>query len=320
MANQFTSIATTPGLADNTVKIAYDLMIEKVYRAIPTYRSWVDKRPEQPTQPGSGIVINKYDWLSPSVITAAKTPLNEEQDVDSVKLPPTVPVTLTPKEYGMSVTKTRLIQLQSFAQVDTYAAEAIGNAKAELLDELVQDTMVTSTHKLYSSTHTAENQIVAGEVCTASLVRRSKTLLNGRNVPTMDGQFYAGGIHPYVLHDLREETGSGSWRVPNEYGTNQSKIWAGEFGEFEGVRFVANTRTRISATGASSANVYRTFITGRQAIAESVLQEPGFVVGAVVDKLARFRHVGFYGVLGWALFRDESLEQILSSTSLYNQS
>lgn len=316
MANQYTSIATTPGLSDNTVKTMYDFAISMVYRETPMYRAWADKRPEQVNGPGVTVTLNKQQFFDTASVTAAKTPLNEEQDVDSQKLPATLPIDLTVNEYGTAITKTKKLSYFSFADVDQIAARTVGAHMADVMDELIQDYMVTGTQILRAQNRATTNLITTTDYIRATDVRKANTWLNANKVPEFGGGFYAGGIHPHVLHDLREETGSGSWRVPTEYGTNQTNIWTGEFGEFEGVRFVTNTRTRTALDGVSSGKVYRTFILGREAIAEKVVEEPNVVIGPVVDKLQRFRTVGWYGVLGWALYRNESIVQIHSSSSV----
>jgi N4-gp56 family major capsid protein len=315
VANQYTSIATG-GLADNTVKTMYDFAIDMVYRETPMYRTWVDKRPEQVNGPGQTIQMQKQQFLDSTAIAAAKIPLNEEQDVDSTKLPATLTINLTVNEYGLAVTRTKILRYFSFADIDQIAARSVGANMADVMDELVQDVMVTGTQILRAQGRTATNLITATDYIRATDVRKSHTWLKANKVPTFGGDFYAGGIHPHVLHDLREETGSGSWRVPNEYGTNQSMIWTGEFGEFEGIRFVTNTRTRTALDGTSSGKVYRTFILGREAIAEKVVEEPSTVLSPVVDKLQRFRTIGWYGILGWALYRNESLVILQSASSV----
>lgn len=316
MANQYTSITTTPGLSDNTVKTMYDFAIGMVYRETPMYRTWADKRPEDVNGPGQTVQLQKQQFFDSTSVTAAKTPLNEEMDVDSQKLPATLTVNLTVNEYGMAVTRTKKLKLFSFADVDQIAVRSVGAHMADVMDELVQDVLVTGTQILRAQGRAANVNITASDLIRATDVRKAHVWLAANKVPTFGGNFYAGGIHPHVLHDLREETGSGSWRVPNEYGTNQTNIWTGEFGEFEGVRFVTNTRTRTALDGASSGKVYRTFILGREAVAEKVVEEPNTVLGPVTDKLQRFRTIGWYGVLGWALYRDESLVTIMSASSV----
>lgn len=62
--------------------------------------------------------------------------------------------------------------------------------------------------------------------------------------------------------------------------------------------------------------VYRTIVAGKQALAEAVAEEPHVVFGPVVDKLMRFRPIGWYGVLGWSRYREAALYRIESSSSI----
>ena len=62
--------------------------------------------------------------------------------------------------------------------------------------------------------------------------------------------------------------------------------------------------------------VFNTIVCGAQAMAEAVAEEPHIVIGNVTDKLMRFRPMGWYGVLGFAVYRDEALYRITSGSSI----
>ena len=62
--------------------------------------------------------------------------------------------------------------------------------------------------------------------------------------------------------------------------------------------------------------VFDTIVCGQQALAEAVAEEPHIVIGNVTDKLMRFRPMGWYGVLGFAVYRDEALFRITSGSSI----
>ena len=83
---------------------------------------------------------------------------------------------------------------------------------------------------------------------------------------------------------------------------------------------VANTGP-VQATTASVqvtpvTRVFNTIVCGAQAMAEAVAEEPRVVIGNVTDKLMRFRPMGWYGVLGFAVYRDEALFRITSGSSI----
>ena len=62
--------------------------------------------------------------------------------------------------------------------------------------------------------------------------------------------------------------------------------------------------------------VFDTILCGQQALAEAVAEEPHIVIGNVTDKLMRFRPMGWYGVLGFARYREEALFRIETSSSI----
>jgi len=62
--------------------------------------------------------------------------------------------------------------------------------------------------------------------------------------------------------------------------------------------------------------VFDTIVCGAQAMAEAVAEEPHVVIGNVTDKLMRFRPMGWYGVLGFAVYRDEALFRITAGSSI----
>jgi N4-gp56 family major capsid protein len=112
------------------------------------------------------------------------------------------------------------------------------------------------------------------------------------------------------------ESSAAGWVVPNAYGISQDRIWAGEVGRYKGAYFVESPRLYVATDGAASAKVYRTILCGQQALAEAVAEEPHTVIGPVTDKLNRFRPIGWYGVLGFARFREEALYRIESGSSI----
>jgi N4-gp56 family major capsid protein len=69
-------------------------------------------------------------------------------------------------------------------------------------------------------------------------------------------------------------------------------------------------------TFTATVKVYRTIVAGKQALAEAIAEEPHVVIGPVVDKLMRFRPIGWYGVLGFKVYRQEALYRIATSSSI----
>ena len=72
----------------------------------------------------------------------------------------------------------------------------------------------------------------------------------------------------------------------------------------------------VTATGASSAKVYKGFTFGMQAVAEAVAVEPHIEIGPLTDKFNRNRPISWYGVLGWNLYRTKALWVSKSTSSI----
>ena len=311
MADSLISIATTPGYSDNTVKAAYDLLFKWALTAVPQYRQFVDVRPQAPTMQGSSITLQLNQWTDEATVNAAKTPLAEETDNDAVKLPATKTVTLTPQEFGFHTVRTLKLVNRAMTPVDPVVARFVADHQRKVVDELIQDKLnsgVASTNILRGGGAATTNLITAANTLTADMVRVAKLKLAVAQTLPWFGDTYAAGIHPTQVFELRRETGSGAWRLPNEYGASQDKIWAGTIGDFEGVRFVENARTRVGTDGASSAKVARTYFFGREALAEHVIVEPHIVLGNVgSDRYNRKRTIGWYGDFDQVVYRQEAL-------------
>jgi N4-gp56 family major capsid protein len=304
------SLGGTAGGA-GLVQKAYDRLLEFALRSEPLIRSVADKRPVKQTQPGSTVVLQRYVDLS-----AATAALTETTDPDAVAMSTPTSVTITLAEYGNSVLVTRALELFSLADVDPAIANIIAFNLADSIDSVAMTTLRGGTNVIYSgSTATSTATITAAAVLTSANVRKAVAKLRANKSVARKGTMYWAGIHPEVSHDLRAETGAGGWRLPHEYNSNDA-IWAGEIGSYEGAYFVESSRLYNATDGASSARNYRTIIAGQQALAEAVAEEPHVVIGPVVDRLMRHRPMGWYGVLGFARYREEALYRIESGSSI----
>ena len=315
MANAYvstgsSSLGGTAGAA-GLVQKAYDRLLEFALRSEPLIRSVADKRPARQSIPGSTVVLQRYVDL-----TAATTALTENTDPDAVGLSTPTSVTITLNEYGNSVLVTRALELFSLADVDPAIANIIAYNLADSIDKIAMTTLRGGTNVLYGGDATATNEVVAGDTLASANIRKAVAKLRAGNAKGRKGNLYWVGVHPEVSHDLRAETGSAGWLIPHQYGANQNEIWAGEIGTYEGAYFVETNRMYNATDGATSARVYRTIVAGQQALAEAVAEEPHTVIGPVVDKLMRHRPMGWYGVLGFARYREEALYRIESGSSI----
>lgn len=322
MANAFTDIVSGASLGTNLVKTAYDRLVEFALRPMPWYRALADKRPVQQTQPGSSVVFNLYQDLA-----VATSTLNEVVDPDAVAVPATTNVTVTLNEYGNSALVTRKLRLFSLSDVDPGIADVIAYNMVNSLDQVVRDILRVGTNvvrenggalKAVGAAGSALTSVGNSDTFKSRDIRAAVAYLRKQSVMPRAGDAYVGYLHPDVAFDLRGETTNADWRTPHAYSA-AGNIWGGTVGEYEGVLWVESPRAYSAADGANATpqtTVHRTLICGRQALAEAVAEEPAVRIGPVTDKLMRFRPIGWYGVLGWAIYRQDAVVRIETTSSL----
>lgn len=324
MPNLYTAAALPAGQAGtvvgaNLVTQAYDRLVEFALRSVPSFRAIADKKVANQTHPGSSVLFQIYNDLA-----VATTALTETVDPDAVAVPSTSTITVTLNEYGNSIISTRKLDLFSLADVEPALANIVAFNMNDSIDNIIKAVLDAGSQVIRESagalsTSAAKTTILATDTIKSRDIRYAVAKLRAANVVPRRGNLYASYIHPEVSHDLRAETGTAGWRQPHEY-VDTAGIYAGELGTYEGVAFVETPRLTNtqsgSGAGGSQIRVYNTFIMGQQALAEAVAEEPHTVIGPVTDKLMRLRPLGWYGVLGHALYRTEALWRVETASSV----
>ena len=398
MPNAYTGIgsSTLGGTSGGAglVQQAYDRLLEFALRSEPLIRSVADKTPARQSIPGSTVVLQKYVDLAQKTST-----LSETTDPDALALSTPTTVSITLNEYGNSVLVTRALELFSLADVDPAIANIIAYNLADSIDAVAMETLRGGDNKIFSgNTATTTATVTAASTIDSADIRRAVAKLRSAKAVARKGSLYWAGIHPEVSHDLRAESSSGQgWLLPNQYGSSQDRIWAGEIGNYEGAFYIESPRlysakdganqstlatTAVTVAGTSAGftfgvasssvvatraevgdkingtgiatdavisaistsgstttitvatantaavtattvvtvtpktRVFRSIICGQQAMAQAVAEEPHVVIGPVVDRLMRHRPMGWYGVLGFARYREEALYRIESGSSI----
>jgi N4-gp56 family major capsid protein len=287
----------------NLIIPAYDRMVEFQLRETPTFRSIVDRRPVNVTNPGDTVYFTWYADLGTTT-----TPLAETVTPDSLVVANPTRTSVTIAEYGAWVPKTLRLQATAFTKPDQEIAELLARQQADTIDALVRAKMDAGTNTIDATGRTTKT-------FSASLTREIRNNMRSANVPFKDGSSYVAHVHPDVTFDLMSESGANTWATPHEY-VDTGAIYAGEIGRYSAIRFIENTRCKVTDPASGVAGTYLTYVTGKQALVEATAVEPHTVIGPVTDALKRFFPVGWYGLLGWSLFRPESLLVVKTQSSL----
>lgn len=321
MANAYTDTTAM----SNAVQTAYDKYFEFALRAQPLFRQVCDKRPAQQAMPGSSVVLERYQDLAQATAT-----LTENVDPDAVAMGNPTTVTITLNEYGNPVLRTRKLYLFSLTDIDPAIANIVAYNAADSIDTVVQTVLRAGTNVIQRKAGTVTyvtngtlttpvaTTMTATDGYTSVMARLAVVKLRTNKAVPRKGSLYWCAIHPEVSYDLRSETGAAAWRDPHNYSA-AGNIWAGEIGAYEGAFYVESPRcyNAVDAgTGDNTVRRFRTYYAGQQALAEAVADEFHTVAGPITDKLMRFRPLGWYGVAGWARYREEALIRAESTSTI----
>lgn len=314
MANAFTGTAAY----GNLVQVAYDRLAEFPLRAQPLHREIADKKAAQQAMPGSSLVFSIYQDLPVQTAT-----LTETVDPDAIALGNPTQVTVTLAEYGAAALRTRLLNLESFSDVDPAIANIIAFNMIDSVDSVVLSVLTAGTNVIRQAggvmtfNSGANSAITSTDTITSKNMRAAPVKLRTNKAMPRRGSLYWCAMHPEVSYDLRSESGSNAgWRDPQVY-SGPGAIWAGEVGTYEGSFVVETPRAFNDVTGSGATRVFYTLFAGQQALAEMVAEEFHVVAGPITDKLMRFRPIGWTGTAGWSIFRQQALYQVRTTSSIH---
>lgn len=306
---------------------AYEQLAYFALRARANYEPFVTVKPTRQSMPGTSVIFDFVGELSP-----ATTALTENTDITPATMSDSQ-VTVTLAEYGNGVQVTAKLQGTSYLPVDPIMANLIGYNMAESIDLLILTEVMNATGSIFSGAATSIATLAATDEIEALDIRKAVAQLRAGDALGFDGDLFVGTIHPHVSYDLRNATGSASWRDAQLYTDNVGKIYNAYIGTFEGVRFMETTRTYSPNTrfptaldgtddGAAVVDAYGTHIFGREALAKAYSSHPEWganprmVVAPVTDFLRRKAGVGWKHLVGYKMFRNACLRNVFSASTI----
>jgi len=326
---------TTSGSMTDIVQTAYNEYIRLQFKPRPIFDSLAAaQRVNVGRAPRRGDVASFTIF---EALPAATTALTETSDIDAVGMDETQK-TISVSEYGRAVITTLPLEALSYIDVDRAKAAVVAQNMKQSLDLIARvafDAEVGSDYVAYGNSRTAINTIPDNDTLSAAMVRRTFTTLRSANVPFYEGpeggNAYVAVCHPHCLHDLKAETGSGSWRNALEYKDSlDNGLFTGEVGMFEGFRFVDSTNcqlqadqtagTTVSTAAGNTYDVYTNYFVGADAVGKAVGVDALLVVGPITDTLKRFFPLGWYALIGYGAIRPESLHKVYTVSSVGDNS
>lgn len=298
-------------LGSQFVTKAYDLAVYPSLRPELIFDQFATVRASNTTHRGGSVRFSFVDDIAEQT-----TPLLENIDVDSVTLSSKA-LTVSMREYGTAVTNTALIRGTSMIAMDPLIAERVGY-NAGLSTDTLARVALDATSVTYDDSSTSSIGSIgggAGSYLTGQVLRDGAAILRARNVRPLRGGNYVAVVSAYQAQHLMSENTDIGWRyvTSRNEGSSGNSIYMGEVGTYEGVRIVVNNHLTDLGQG---------YLMGAEALAKAYSNAPGFganpktVVSPVVDKLRRFASVGWYHLVGYSVFRTDSLLHIKTAATL----
>lgn len=237
------------------IKTFYEKDLIELAEAELIHDQFADKYPI-PKGAGKTIEFRQFAALPKALtaLTEGVTPNGQYIDVSTL--------TAEVSQYGGFVTLSDMLELAAIDPMIVRATRLIASQAGRTLDTVTRNAITAGTNVMYapagSTTVTARTGVADTSLMTLDVIRKARLQLRRYNAPTFDGA-YVAIIHPDVALDVRQLSG---WIEVVKYGAPE-RIYKGEIGMIEGVRFIENTEARIFAqAGASSVNVYATMFVG----------------------------------------------------------
>ena len=219
-----------------------------------------------PKRGGKKIEFRCYDQLP-----KATTPLTEGVTPDGQAMKVTT-VEAEVKQYGGYVSLSDMLDMTAIDNNVVEAGTLIGSQAGRTLDTISREVMCSGTNVQYAEGQVESRaEITADMKLTVKAIKMAARFLKNQNTKKINGYFYAI-IHPDCAYDITEDE---RFIEVTKY-KNPERIYKGEIGELEGVRFIETTEAKkFTNAGASGIDVYATLIMGANAYATTMIEGGG---------------------------------------------
>lgn len=292
---------------------ALDLALNWYLARESKFRQVATKHPVDPAHNYKAVTLTVYGELAPQTAT-----LSETVNPDSIDIAATRQVTVTMDEKGLTLKHTLLGDVTAWN----------GNLPADLVKELIYNATIsvdalvravldTATNVFYRTTgdvlQTADPGDATRGTLNAKAIAAAVTNLRTRRSRPMSGSNFLGIIHPDVAFDVRTEAGANTWSAPH-VNVDTGAIYSGVTGSYAGADFIETDQCTTATPTAD--RVYTCYFVGHEAVLEAVKIEPHIVVGEVIDPMRRIMPVSWHGLLGYSMFRQNSVQLVKVESGL----
>ena len=289
--------------SDNLSKV-----LRQSVQPLVKFRQFADVKDAAVQGKGKG---QEFHWNVYSDVAAQGTVLTETSTMPETNFTITQG-TMTITEYGNSVPYSEKLDNLSEHPVKEVINKVLKNDAKKAFDigahaEFAKTPLVvypaggTSTTAITLSTTGTAAGTNTGVALTKEHVKKIVTLMKERNIPPYEADDYFSIGHPSTYDPLKDQLEQVHQYVPQGF----QAIINGEFGRYNGVRFVEQTNIAKAAWGGSVTNWAYFF--GNDTVAEGVVV-PEEMRGKIPTDYGRSRGVAWYYMGGFGLVHTQAAQ------------
>ncbi|MCB7064125.1 N4-gp56 family major capsid protein [Enterocloster citroniae] len=176
------------------------------------------------------------------------------------------------KQYGGFVSLSDQISMTAIDNVVVESTTSIGNQAGSTLDTISREALNAGTNVQYAEGQVASRSALTADMkLTVKAIKMAVRALKVQNTGKING-YYVAIIHPDCSYDITEDP---RFIDVVKY-KNPERIFEGEIGTLEGVRFVETTEAKkFVKAGAGGIDVYSTLVLGSNAYATTKIEGGG---------------------------------------------
>lgn len=225
------------------------------------------------------------------------------------------------KQYGGFVSLSDQISMTAIDNVVVEATTAIGNQAGSTLDTISREALNAGTNVQYAEGQVSSRSELTAEMkLTVKAIKMAVRALKVQNTAKINGH-YVAIIHPDCAYDITEDP---RFIEVVKY-KNPERIFNGEIGTLEGVRFIETTEAKkFTKAGASGIDVYSTLLLGENAYATTKIEGGGLETivkalgsGGTADPLNQRSTVGWKAMKVTEILSQQYMVRI-ETASTYN--
>lgn len=315
---QFSGVATAGDYISlpQAILEVYSADILHEAMSVMRFEEFAVKKTELGKAPGQTITMTRYNNITRGGQLEEHVEMDEKAMTASQQA-------ITVTEWGNAIGVSEKLLQMSMDDNLAEAAVLLGRDYAEVNDLMCRDTLAGASQVLWAGGKASRAAMVGGsDYFDVELLRLAVEILQTKNAPKFNGDFYICFVHPHQSSYLKRDP---DWVSANNY-ANTRALFTGELGRWEDVVFIGTTHCQNGAAtakdagyeasmvdaatgGATPAHVYGSLLFADSAFGKAT-GLPIEMRDSGVRDYGRKHGLAWYSIMGCGILEDDFIVRI----------